>query len=109
MTNKWYTTLYQFWLHNLERNVKRLSIGFGSLLIVIITTVSLPTPLFLAAFYGASISFGTMVIMSIFGKNGNGVEPEPEPEGIAESSIPEPETTTTQTETNDITEKITLP
>ena len=83
---KWYTTLYQFWLHNLERNVKRLSIGFGSLLIVIITTCSLPTPLFLASLYGASISFGTMVIMSVFGKNGNGVESKFEvlPEGKAE-------------------------
>jgi len=84
---KWYTTLYQFWLHNLERNVKRLSIGFGSLLIVIITTCSLPTPLFLAAFYGAAISFGTMVIMSVFGKNGNGVESEPEPETTESESI----------------------
>ena len=69
---KWYQTLYQFWINNLERNVKRLSIGFGALLIVIITTCSLPTPLFLASIYGAGITFGTMVIMSIFGKNGNG-------------------------------------
>ena len=81
---KWYKILYQFWSSNLERNAKRISIGFGSFLIVIITTCSLPTPIFLASMYGAGISFGSMVIMSIFGKNGNGVaivdnEPENEP------------------------------
>ena len=68
----WYKTLYQFWISNLERNVKRISIGFGSFLIVVITTCTLPTPIFLATMYGAGVSFGSMVLMSIFGKNGNG-------------------------------------
>lgn len=67
---KWYKDLYQFWMNNLERNVKRISIGFGSFLIVVLTTCT--TPFFLPALYGAGISFGSMVIMSIFGKNGNG-------------------------------------
>lgn len=69
---KWYKILYQFWMTNLERNAKRISVGFGSFLIVIITTCSLPTHIFLASLYGAGIAFGSMVIMSIFGKNGNG-------------------------------------
>ena len=72
MTNKWYNDLYTFWLDNLQRNVKKISIGFGSFLIVLISTCSLPTPIFFASLYGAGISFGTMAIMSIFGKNGNG-------------------------------------
>ena len=85
---KWYKILYQFWSSNLERNAKRISIGFGSFLIVVITTCSLPTHIFLASLYGAGISFGSMVIMSIFGKNGNGVpivEKEPENELPIES------------------------
>lgn len=69
---KWYNILYRFWMSNLENHVKRISIGFGSFLVVLLTTCTLPTPIFLASLYGASISFGTMVIMSIFGKNGNG-------------------------------------
>jgi len=68
---KWYQKLLKFWEANLERNVKRISIGFGSFLIVILTTCTLPTPIFLASLYGARISFGSMVIMSVFGKNGN--------------------------------------
>lgn len=98
---KWYKQLYQFWMANLERNVKRISIGFGSFLIVVITTCT--TPFFLPALYGATISFGSMVIMSIFGKNGNGhtIEPEPEPEPEGELAVlPEPEP---------IKEKITIP
>jgi len=69
---KWYNILYRFWISNLERNVKRISIGFGSLLIVLITTCTLPAPIFAATMYGAGVSFGSMVLMSIFGKNGNG-------------------------------------
>lgn len=71
---KWHKKLLKFWGNNLERNVKRISIGFGSFLIVLITTCTLPTPIFLATMYGAGVSFGSMVIMSIFGKNGNGQE-----------------------------------
>lgn len=85
---KWYKILYQFWTHNLERNAKRVSIGFGSFLIVLLTTCTLPTPIFLASLYGAGISFGTMVIMSIFGKNGNGqpiVEKEKPKEAVQDS------------------------
>ncbi|MHA1292225.1 MAG: hypothetical protein ACTSQJ_06105 [Promethearchaeota archaeon] len=70
MANKWYKIMYQFWMNNLEKNAKRISIGFGSFLMVILTTFT--TPFFFSALYGAGISFGSMVIMSIFGKNGNG-------------------------------------
>ena len=69
---KWYKILLQFWSENLANNVKKISIGFGSFIIVVITTCTLPIPLFLASIYGAGISFGSMTIMSIFGKNGNG-------------------------------------
>lgn len=74
----WYKELLKFWKHNLERNIKRISIGFGSLLIVLITTCTLPTPIFMATMYGAGVSFGSMFIMSIFGKNGNGQKEEEE-------------------------------
>ena len=84
---KWYKVLLDFWSDNLSKSVKKISIGFGSFLIVIITTITLPTPLFYASIYGAGISFGTMVIMSIFGKNGNGhVLPE-----LEQESKPKPE------------------
>lgn len=68
-----------FWKKNLERNVKRISIGFGAFLIVVLSTCTLPLDQFLIALYSGGISFGSMFIMSVFGKNGNGQE-EPEEE-----------------------------
>jgi len=67
----WYKKLVEFWKSNLEQNVKKLSIGFGSFLIVILVSCTLPLELFIASIYGAGVSFGSMLIMSIFGKNGN--------------------------------------
>ena len=63
----WYKTLIQFWASNLERNVKRISIALGSLIIFFI--VLLPIPVFID---GAVITFSSIIVMSIFGKNGNG-------------------------------------
>ena len=94
MTNNkksWIQILREFWISNLEQNVKKISIGFGSLPIVIITSCTMPTELFLASIYGAGISFGTMVIMSVFGKNGNHYPSDPQPELPQPKSEPEPE------------------
>ena len=104
---KWYKILYQFWTHNLERNAKRVSIGFGSFLIVILTTCTLPTPIFMASLYGAGISFGTMVIMSIFGKNGNG-QPIVENEKLIRPYKPEAKPEKPK-EPEPVKEKITIP
>lgn len=79
MIEKWYKVLFSFWNNNLLQNVKKISIGFGSFLIVVITTCTMPTELFFASMYGAGISFGTMVIMSIFGKNSNHYEADINP------------------------------
>jgi len=85
----WYKSLYEFWLSNLEQNIKKISIGFGSLLIVILTSFTLPLELFLSSLYGAGISFGSMAIMSVFGKNGNS-EFIISPSEKVPKSIPEP-------------------
>ena len=105
MKTKWYNDLYQFWLDNLQRNVKKISIGFGSLLIVLISTCSLPTPIFFASLYGAGISFGTMTIMSIFGKNGNGQPKELDDELVNTSKPLYPESELRNLELNEIENK----
>jgi len=87
MSEKWYIVLFKFWNDNLLQNVKKISIGLGSFLIVVITTCTLPTELFLASMYGAGITFGTIFIMSVFGKNGNHYEPDVNK--VSESEIPD--------------------
>ena len=107
MIEKWYKVLFKFWNDNLLQNVKKISIGFGSFLIVVITTCTLDTTLFLASMYGAGISFGTMFIMSVFGKNNNHYKPDINPITITEKSIPD--TLFSETKVELPKEKITIP
>ena len=70
---KWYKKLVKFWGDNLERNVKRMSIAIGSFIIYALVTID-----FHPLWKGAIITLGSIIVMSIFGKNGNGQEIEEE-------------------------------
>lgn len=59
--------IYKFWKDNLERNAKRISVAIGAFLIYGLVTIPID-PLW----KGAIITLGSIIIMSIFGKNGNG-------------------------------------
>lgn len=65
----WYKKLLKFWSTNLERNIKRMSIAIGSFLIYGIAVLPID-PLW----KGAIVTLGSIIVMSIFGKNGNGHE-----------------------------------
>jgi len=104
MTEKWYKVLFKFWNDNLLQNVKKISIGFGSFLIVVITTCTMPLDLFFASIYGAGISFGTMLIMSIFGKNSNHYDKDVDIFEVPENIKSEKEVSVPESK-----EKITLP
>lgn len=71
----WYKTLIQFWGNNLERNVKRISIALGSFIIFMIVLLPIPDLI-----NGAVITLSSIIVMSIFGKNGNGNSEEKESE-----------------------------
>ncbi len=71
----WSKKLWNFWKSNLERNVKRISIALGAFIIWALATF-VTEPLYA----GAIIALGSMVVMSIFGKNGNGQDEEEEEE-----------------------------
>lgn len=69
----WFKTLTGFWKSNLERNVKRISVAIGAF--VVYGLVTLPID---SLWKGAVITLGSIIVMSIFGKNGNGVQKEEE-------------------------------
>ena len=72
----WGKKLIGFWKNNLERNFKRISIALGAFIIVVMSTCMLPMEQFLVALYSGGLTCGSIVVMSIFGKNGNGHEEE---------------------------------
>lgn len=63
----WFKKLIQFWKDNLEANIIRISIAIGAFLSFVITLIPIPD-----VWKGATIILLTLVIMSLFGKNGNG-------------------------------------
>jgi len=69
----WFKKLIGFWKSNLERNVKRISIAMGAFLIWLLVTV-ITDPVW----SGAIVTLGSIIVMSIFGKNGNGHEEKEE-------------------------------
>jgi len=72
---KWARMLVDFWKGNLERNVKRISVAIGAFLVYGLVTIPMDP-----VWKGAIITLGSLIIMSIFGKNGNGQPKEVEPE-----------------------------
>jgi len=67
----WSKKLYKFWSTNLEKNVERISIAIGSFIVGTLTMLPLPIE-----WKGPIIILGSLIIMSIFGKNGNGKKEE---------------------------------
>ena len=63
----WFKTLTGFWKSNLERNVKRISIAIGAFIVWALIMLPLDP-----AWQGAIVTLGSIIVMSIFGKNGNG-------------------------------------
>ena len=69
----WGRMLYDFWKANLERNVKRISVAIGAFIVYGLVTIPMDP-----VWKGAVITLGSIIIMSVFGKNGNGVSKEEE-------------------------------
>ncbi|BDI54940.1 MAG: hypothetical protein [Asgard archaea virus VerdaV3] len=63
--------IYNFWKDNLERNAKRISVAIGAFLVYGLVTIPIDP-----VWKGAIITLGSIIIMSIFGKNGNGQKEE---------------------------------
>ena len=63
--------IYKFWKNNMERNAKRISVAIGAFLVYGLVTIPMDP-----VWKGAIITLGSIIIMSIFGKNGNGGEVE---------------------------------
>lgn len=63
----WFKSLTDFWKANLERNVKRISIAIGAFIVWALIMLPLDP-----AWQGAIVTLGSIIVMSIFGKNGNG-------------------------------------
>lgn len=67
----WTRMLYDFWKTNLERNVKRISVAIGAFIVYGLVTIPMDP-----VWKGAFITLGSIIVMSIFGKNGNGTKVE---------------------------------
>ena len=67
--------LLDFWSDNLERNIKRISIAIGAFIVYGIVTIPIDP-----VWKGAIVTLGSIIVMSIFGKNGNGEKLEEENE-----------------------------
>lgn len=63
----WCRMLVDFWKSNMERNVKRISVAIGAFLVYGLVTIPIGS-----IWKGAVITLGSIIVMSIFGKNGNG-------------------------------------
>jgi len=64
--------LWSFFKANAERHLKRISISIGAFLLSLVVSIPLGVPGYYYAILGSSITFAEVIIMSIFGKNGNG-------------------------------------
>lgn len=67
----WFKSLTEFWKKNLERNVKRISIAIGAFIVYGLVTIPIDP-----IWKGAVVTLGSIIVMSIFGKNGNGEHEE---------------------------------
>ena len=69
----WFKELVGFWKTNLERNVKRISIAIGAFIVYGLVTLPIDP-----VWKGALVTLGSIIVMSIFVKNGNGEHKEEE-------------------------------
>ena len=63
---------YNFVKTNAKRHMKRISAAVGAFGVALLTSIPLGTEGFMNALYASSILAGVLIIMTIFGKNGNG-------------------------------------
>lgn len=57
---------------NARKNMKRFSITIGSFLFLIISSLSFDFEIFVCIAYAGAVETSGIIIMSLFGKNGNG-------------------------------------
>ena len=62
----------KFLSENAKKNMKRFSITIGSFLFLIISSIGLPFDLYIVVVYAGAVQTSGIIIMSLFGKNGNG-------------------------------------
>ena len=66
--NDWYTFLKS----NAKKNMKRFSITVGAFIFLVISSLALPLEVLIAIVYAGAVQTSGIIIMSLFGKNGNG-------------------------------------
>jgi len=70
---------YKFIKQNALRHMKRISISIGGFLVLLVTSVPLALnnmDYFIIIVYAGIIETSTIILMSVFGKNGNGEPPK---------------------------------
>lgn len=81
----------KFLKENAKKNMKRFSIAIGSFLVLVISSLGFQIDTYVAMVYAGFVETATIIIMSLFGKNGNGAthnqlnSTEPEPESSSET------------------------
>jgi len=68
--------------------MKRISIAIGSLIVLLVTSLGLGWDNYIIVVYAGLVETVTMIVMSIFGKNGNGQTKEPEAETTPTEELP---------------------
>lgn len=63
--------IIQFWKDNLNQHFKRISIALGTFFFCCVICIGLPAPERIIYLYGSLTTLSGIVIMSIFGQNGN--------------------------------------
>ena len=63
---------YCFLKSNAKKNMKRFSITIGAFIFLVISSLALPFEVLIAIVYAGAVQTSGIIIMSLFGKNGNG-------------------------------------
>ena len=68
----------EFLSENAKRHMKRMSIAIGAFLVLIITSIPLGLDAFIVVVYAGIVETSSIILMSLFGKNGNNNDKENE-------------------------------
>lgn len=63
---------YGFIKANAKEHMKRISICIGSFLVLILTAIPMGIDIFVVVVYAGFVETGSIILMTLFGKNGNG-------------------------------------
>jgi len=63
-----------FLSNNAKKNMKRFSITIGAFIFLVISSLNFPLEIFICIVYAGAVETSGIIIMSLFGKNGNGSE-----------------------------------